>query len=226
MNAGDVSKHLLADWIPSLPVNVSSSFIGWPPYLLKAVPFKGYDALSLGQEAGRSERQWKGFLSWMLGVAGTRHVLKRERYRWIAPLSAFYPDAVQPVDLSQWPSVFRPGLVTATRPRRSQLRLRPDYLAIRSTGGKQKRTLEWAVAESKGTRRCLTNLATCPPSWYKQARNVDVSVWGKRIVIPRHVVVAMRVNPNGARPATRRIQVRTWNSAADATAAELPLAGC
>jgi hypothetical protein len=39
-------------------------------------------------------------LSWMLGVAGARHILASEGYRWIAPLSAFYPDAVQAVDLS------------------------------------------------------------------------------------------------------------------------------
>src|SRR5687768_3901868 len=90
MSTGDVSKHLLADWVPSMPVSVSSSFIGWPPYLLASVSFQKYNVLSLGAVAGRSERQWKGFLSWMLGVAGTRHVLASENYRWIAPLSAFY----------------------------------------------------------------------------------------------------------------------------------------
>src|SRR5262249_50610263 len=130
MSTGDVSRHLLMDWVPSLPVNVSASFIGWPPYLLRPVAFNKKNILSLAERAGRSERQWKGFLSWTLGVAGTRHVLKNEGYRWIAPLSAFYDDAIQPVDLASWPSAFKPGVVIASKPRGSRIAIRPDYLAI------------------------------------------------------------------------------------------------
>ena len=90
----------------------------------------------------------------MLGVAGTRHFLNRERYRWIAPVSAFYADASHSVELSPWPVAFRPHIVTAVRPALcSRLALRPDYLAIRSTATRA--ATEWAVAESKGTRRCL-----------------------------------------------------------------------
>ncbi len=223
MEYDDVSKHLLVDWVPSLPVNVSSSFVGWPPYLLNTVSFNGYDALSIAGQAGRSERQWKGFLSWMLGVAGTRHVLKHYGYRWIAPLSAFYDETVQPVDLPDWPSVFKPGLLTANRPFGSTSRLRPDYLAIPSTGGQPKPVSDWAIAESKGTRRCLTNLRVCPRPWHRQARNIEVSVWGNQVAIPRHLVIATRVNPNAKRQVSRRIQVRAWNSADEITSSALPL---
>jgi hypothetical protein len=213
MSTGDVSKHLLTDGIPSMPVSVSSSFVGWPPYLLASVSFQKYNVLSVGAVAGRSERQWKGFLSWMLGVAGTRHVLALEKYRWIAPLSAFYEDAVQDVDVSNWPSSFLPGVLSARRPTKSTLRLRPDYLAIRSSGGLSKPSaIGWAVAESKGTRRSLASLRKCPANWRDQARNIELRFRGRPLTIKRHLVVATRVNPNGWRPTTRRIQIRVWNS--------------
>lgn len=210
MKVADISTHLLTDWVPSLPVSVSSSFVGWPPYLIDSIPLHTYKVLSLAKVAGRSERQWKGFLSWMLGVAGTRHVLANEKYRWIAPLSAFYEDAVQDVDLSRWPSLYLPGALSASRPANSKLRLRPDYVAIRSSAGAT--VLDWAVAESKGTRRSLAKLPKCPLKWYNQARNIELAVNGKPLTVQRHLVVATRVNPNGERPTTRRIQIRAWNS--------------
>src|SRR5437773_2204350 len=83
MTTSSISSHLLADWVPSLPSSVSSSFVGWPPFLIEVVPIGGGNFLALRAEAGRSERQWKGVLSWMLGIAGTRHVLESEGYRWI-----------------------------------------------------------------------------------------------------------------------------------------------
>jgi hypothetical protein len=35
MTISDISGHLLADWVPSLPAAVGSSFIGWPPFLIE-----------------------------------------------------------------------------------------------------------------------------------------------------------------------------------------------
>jgi hypothetical protein len=112
MTTSEVSGHLLADWVPSLPVAVGPSFIGWPPYLLDAANINGKDLILVRAEAGRSERQWKSFLSWMLGVAGARHVLASEGYRWVAPVSAFYTGAVQSVDLSAWNPMFPSSVVT------------------------------------------------------------------------------------------------------------------
>jgi len=104
----------------------------------------------------------------MLGVAGTRHVLMSEGYRWIAPISAFH-----------------------------------------IVGG----CIEWAVAEAKGTKMSLKSTSSCPTEWSNQARNVVIKVNGTEIDIPRHVVVATRVNPNAKRDRARRLQVRTWNRA-------------
>lgn len=210
MTIGHVSAHLLADWVPSLPPAVGSSFIGWPPFLIESTSIKGNVLLALREIAGRSERQWKGVLSWMLGVAGTRRVLEAEGYRWIAPLSAFYPDAVQVVDLTGWNSSFPPTSLKATRPAGSQTRLRPDYLALRSSS--RAGQFEWAVVESKGTQVCLTNMQICRADWSNQARNVSVEIDEVPISIPRHLVVATRVNPNAAYSSSRRIQVRAWNN--------------
>jgi len=221
MTAGDISSHLLADWVPSLPAAVGSSFIGWPPFLLEVANFNGNDVLALRAEAGRTERQWKSILSWMLGVAGTRHVVASEGYRWIAPLSAFYPGAVQAVDLSVWHPSFPRSAVTVDRRPGSRCRLRPDYLALRSTA-QAFGPYEWAVVEAKGTQACLTNTRACPTAWASQARSVIVTVNGVRIAIRRHLVVATRVNPNAAFPRTRRIQVRAWNRKDESEGSRLP----
>jgi hypothetical protein len=148
----------------------------------------------------------------MLGVAGTRHVLALEAYRWIAPLSAFYPDAVQVVDLSAWHVSFPRSAVTVDRHPQSRSRLRPDYVALRSTGGGP---IQWAVAESKGTQARLASIANCPTVWANQVRNVVLTVNGSNITIPRHLVIATRVNPNASNPSTRRIQLRAWNRKED-----------
>jgi hypothetical protein len=212
MSTDDISAQLQVDWMPSLPATVASSLVGWPPFLIETVKSEGIDVLMLRKDVGRTERQWKGMLSWMLGVAGTRQVLADEQYRWIAPLSAFYPYAVQPVDLSGWNPNFPPTSLTADRLPGSGSRLRPDYVALRSTApGPARPTYEWAVAESKGTRRSLTGIRTCPAAWSKQAHNVVLTLDGAKLEIPRHLVIATRVNPNAKSMNARLIQIRAWN---------------
>jgi hypothetical protein len=168
--------------------------------------------IALRPEAGRSERQWKSVLSWMLGIAGARQILTNEGYRWIAPLSAFYPNARQTVDLSAWTSAFPASSITVTRRPDSRSRFRPDYLALRSTMSRRRTGVyDWAIAEAKGTLISLTNLSTCPIRWSNQARNVAVTVNGSEVNVPRHLVIATRVNPNAVRRKARYIQVRAWN---------------
>src|ERR1700677_4503953 len=84
MTAGDISAHLLADRFPSLPVAASTGLIGWPPFITELVDYEALPHLTLRSIAGKTERQWKGVLSWMLGVAGTRMVLSNGGYQWIA----------------------------------------------------------------------------------------------------------------------------------------------
>lgn len=222
MDANDVSKHLTEDWMPSLPVAIKDSFLGWPSHLLQLVP-PGNNALAISDLAGRAERQWKGFMSWMLGVAGTRQVLRREGYRWIAPLSAFYEDAKLPVDVGQWPSAAGIGRLIARGGPDSTVRLRPDYIALRFPAPSVNpeslqpdifwQSAELIVAESKGTQAALGRTAKCPPNWKSQVDNVRLFNDGQPLSAHRNMVVATRVNPNAIRPKTRRIQIRAWNSA-------------
>ena len=222
MTLGHISGHLTADWVPSLPAAVGSAFVGWPPFLLESNSAGHNELLSLRSAAGRSDRQWKGVLSWMLGVAGARHVLDSEGYRWIAPLSAFYPQAIQPVDLSYWHPVFPPSRITASAVSGSKSRLRPDYLALRPTSSNSG-ALGWALVEAKGTRRSLKSLRTCPASWRAQAHNATISVDSSPITVPRHLIVATRVNPNAAGDRARRLQVRAWNQNQQPEVSGLPL---
>jgi hypothetical protein len=152
----------------------------------------------------------------MLGVAGARHVLTSEGYRWIAPLSAFYPGAIQAVDLSTWNTSFPQSSIVATRKSGSTSRLFPDYLALRptSSGG----SYDWAVAEAKGTSMSLKNTSSCPTEWSNQVRNVVVKVNSTEMEIPRHLVIATRVNPNAKRAWARHLQMRAWNRTVTAEA--------
>jgi hypothetical protein len=222
MTLGDVSGHLAADWVPSLPAVVGTSFVGWPPFLLESNFSGAHELLGLRAIARRSDRQWKSVLSWMLGVAGARHVLDSEGYRWIAPLSAFYPDAVQPVDLSNWHPIFPPSRVTATAAPGNPSRLRPDYIALRPTSSSSV-ALGWALVEAKGTRRSLKSLRTCPVSWYEQVHNATILIDNSPISVARHLVVATRINPNALGERARRLQVRAWNQNQQSDLPGLPL---
>jgi len=223
MTIQQVCGHLTADWVPSLPASVSSSFVGWPPFLLQLVRVEETEFLALRGEAERSDRQWKGVLSWMLGVAGARHLLESERYRWVAPLSAFYPNATGSVDLTGWNMSFPPSSVVVDRAPGSHSRLRPDYIALRPSVPQGNAPYEWAVAEAKGTCLSLANRSLCPTDWYNQARNVKVECNRVPQPIQRHLVIATRVNPKASYPQTRRIQLRAWNSEDDPARTALPI---
>src|SRR4051812_37807087 len=79
-----------------------------------------------------------------------RHILDSEGYRWIAPLSAFYPGAVQPVDLSNWHPIYPLSRIKATAAVGNPCQLRPDYVALRPTSSNSA-ALEWALVEAKRT---------------------------------------------------------------------------
>jgi hypothetical protein len=70
---------------------------------------------------------------------------------------------------------------------------------------------ELAVAEAKGVADQLLGKPACPSAWYKQARNVALTVNGEKVEVLRHLVVATRVNPNAMKASTRRLQIRAWN---------------
>ncbi len=205
-----VSGYLVEDWVPSIVPPPGSSFIGWPASLIRSEDVDGTEHWSLDPVLGKTERQWKSVISWMLGVAGARHLLAHEGYRWIAPASAFYPGA-EDVDTTRWHPRLPPGAVEVTGPNR-HTNLRPDYLAIRPRRVTGVRTL--AAVEAKGTGDALGSALKhrCPPAWRRQVWNIAVTVHGQPVRISRHIVAATRVNPNAKRARTRCLQVRGWNS--------------
>jgi hypothetical protein len=214
---------LAADWLPSLPPAVAPSLIGWPSFLLESVQIEGDNVLALRDQAGHCERQWKSVVSWMLGVAGTRHFLKNEGFRWVAPVSAFLESAVQQVDLKGWAPAFPKTSVVIKPNPDANTRLMPDYVALRPIYSKGEVTShEWAVAEAKGCGSSLASVHTCPLVWYQQALNANVEVSGALTRLARRMVVATRVNPNAKRAWARRLQIRAWNRRDDPTP-EIPL---
>jgi hypothetical protein len=214
MDIGDISRHLTADWVPSLPSADGTAFMSWPPFLIEELASYGSPAmLTLRESARRTERQWKSVLSWMLGVAGTRHFMRSDGYTWIAPLSAFYRNVAQPLDVETWPPQFPPARIIADKDPSSRSRLRPDYIALRPTAGVG--GYEWAVTEAKGVSDQLAGKNTCPLDWHNQARNIALTVNETKVAVPRHLVVATRVNPNAVNASTRRIQIRAWNRKQD-----------
>jgi hypothetical protein len=207
----DLCGHLVADWLPSFVSPIGTDFFGWLTALIHSYRVGTTDYHCLDERLARTERQWKGVVSWMLGVAGARHVMGIEGYRWIAPLSAFYPNAPI-VDLALWPRSYPAGVLRAQGKPNRRVKLRPDYLAIRS--GDVLSRSRWASVEAKGTDKdlSLTTKDMCPPSWKQQAENLEVHVRNTPVNIARHLVVATRVYANDTSPAARRLQIRAWNA--------------
>ena len=194
----DVAAHLLNDWLPGVPAGQGADFMGWPSRLL----LSDYGQLFLSDVVARTERQWKGMISWMLGVAGARAYLKEDKYRWIAPISAFFDDAVQPVSVPQWYLPFPQPDLTVVRTRNRVLC--PDYIAVRSAAGQ--RPIEWAVAEAKGTKKFLTARTDCQPDWREQVRNIQISLDQSRLIPQRYIVIATHVSPGGP------LRIKAWNN--------------
>ena len=207
LTASQIAGYLMLDWLPHFPPAKGSQFVSWPKQLLTTTG-RGERYLALHGALRGSERQWKGFLSWMIGVAATRRVLAREGYRYVAPASAFYREAATLPATGRWPKRLPPGRLVVEASASSKSRLRPDYLAVRRHAGGG---WEFAAVESKGTARSLASLSACPGPWHEQARNILVEHDGRDLKLSRHLVVAARSNPNAKTDAARRIQVRAWN---------------
>ena len=207
----DIATSLLEDWLPTMPLNVGTTFFGWPNHIIQELnaPNQGYMAIQ--RSLSTTDRQWKGVISWMLGIAGARRVLRQEGYRWIAPASAFYPRSNGQLN-PQWPNQFPRTEMIVDRLEGSKSRFRPDYLALRQVGG----GYELAAVEAKGTAMSIAKSTRdkCPDDWREQVRNITLTLKGNPVYIARHIVVATRVNPtNSPKPNSRMLALRAWNSA-------------
>ena len=211
LSTTDISSHLLADWLPNLPLSTGASFFGWPSQILFQSNAGGTDYLTIHRWLGQSERQWKGVISWMLGVAGARRVLSELGYRWVAPSSAFYPESIGPIAIA-WPNNFHRANLSVTADPTNSSRLRPDYIALKPLNGGT--SYQLAAAEAKGTPKAILSAANagCPMSWHQQVHNIRITLGGVPLYVPRHIVIATRVNPNAVQNTTRQLAIRAWNS--------------
>ena len=215
LSMADIARYLLEDWFPSVPVPVSQAWqMSWAEMLIESTTSESLPnpQWSMAAHTTGMERQWKGFVSWMLGVVGTRRVLDEEGYQWIAPASAFYSKRKAPVTLNKWYHGY-PQCALTVKSSGSSTKLRPDYLCARPAENPEWHP-ELAFVESKGTLKALANRQICPSSWREQAQNGLVEFNGVPCDVARHLVVATRVNPNAKRPMTRRLKIRAWNSEA------------
>lgn len=203
-----LATELAADWHPTFAVS-PLAFVGWPLELLEEKDFPDAKHLCVKTVLARSDRQWKGFASWMLGVAGARRAIKHMKYRWIAPASAFYAERVNEVD-SDWTNEFPACNMKLSRDPQSPAKLRPDYLALKKgvNGG-----YLIASVEAKGTDNAIMNesWADCPPDWAQQVRNIKLRKDGDLLKIHRYAVVGTRVNPSGKSARIRQLGIRVWN---------------
>ncbi len=214
LTTSELAGYLVSDWVSNLPSVTATDLMGWPQYLLTVT--KSTTELCLVPELRNCERQWKGFVSWMLGVASARKILDEERYQWIAPVSAFYPNKVVPVTTHGWHPSYPPSRLRIAADPKNTSNLLPDYVALRPaiSGG----SFNWALVEAKGIDRSLSSMTTALRPWSDQVRNAKVSLVAPKsnattpVHISRHLVIATRVSPNASRDTTRRLQIRAWNS--------------
>lgn len=208
MSLDQISSHLVQDWGPALPPAAHMSFLPWLDHVVKRVTDAGRPYLAVRRHF--AERQWNTAVSWMMGVAGTRQVLESEKYTWIAPLSAFYPETVAPTDLSGWHDGFPPSRLTARGRVGSRVRDRPDYVAMRMN--LRSNVCEFAIVEAKGTLESLATRHDCPAGWREQANNAQLFVDDEAVDVARRMVVATRYNPKAVQADTRRLVIRAWNN--------------
>ncbi len=220
MTATDMQAHLVADWLPGLAPLAGAPLVSWPARL--TLPYHhqptNQDFLPMRRRAAWSDRQWNGFLSWMVGVCGTRQYLAHDGYQWVAPLSAFYANKRKRVDIDPaWPPPLPPGDLTASEDPTNPSRLMPDYMALRKGPGPD----DWhlALVEAKGTSAALQNKAACPQNWHNQARNAIIEYRGTRVAPDRNLVTATRCSPGAVREFTTVLQLRAWNEDGEGYAA-------
>lgn len=205
LSTKSIIEHIATDWSPGTPSWMSGWLFGWVGTHLEEKSISNVDRLLMSTSARYIDRQWKMCLSWLLGVGGTRTVLARENYPWVAPLSAFYKGSSGVALPPNWPARWLPGQLESRHSRGE----RPDYLAIRRLSGSKK--MEFAVIEAKGRRQTLGNAVVCRKDWRVQVNNANLWYKGRPKPIDRRLIVATRVNPDGTGPLNRAIQIRAWN---------------
>lgn len=204
---------ILWDCLPSLSQTNPAIRVNWPDLFLDQIKLDGGDDsfLAIHERAVDMEKQWKSVASWMMGVAGARHILdEKEGYRYVAHVSAFLPSRKQKTDVARWIKEYPPGVVTAEKLPPPGPKYMPDYLVLRPTN----RKLEWAVAEAKGCHQLPRKEYSKIDSWKLQAKNIVVRVRNRKQQITRHLVIATASPLGETKASNRAISIQAWNNSA------------
>jgi hypothetical protein len=206
----NLASELTHDLLPTFAVSSPIAYLGWPIQLLEVNRFGDTECLSVHPILENSDRQWKGFVSWMLGVAGARVVLKHMGYRWLAPASAFYQERTRNLSID-WPDDFPPSCLSLSRANGNKSKLRPDYLALKKAASGEYRITS---VEAKGTKQPILSAkySNCPRNWHQQVRNVELNFDGANLAISRYLVIGTRVLPKERSNIINPLAIRAWNS--------------
>lgn len=132
LTRSQMSNYLVEDWLPGGHPVAHTDLFGWLTGVIEERTTPEGTYWTVARRLHSTERQWKGVVSWMLGIIGARFLMADEGYRWIAPVSAFYGGAAaEPVTIGDWPTDLPPSSLVADGNPSVDAELRPDYLAIR-----------------------------------------------------------------------------------------------
>lgn len=203
-----LASYIASDWLPGVPNSVVNGFGEVLGGVLekKQLRYPDYH-WCVKRDLARTDRQWRGATSWILGVAFARFAMECEGYIWWAPLSAFSgPTSTGKTATGYWVS---PAVdFSIRRDPASSVRLLPDYAACRLSGA----TRDYAFVESKGTTKSMASLRIAPADWSKQVRSAELLLRGRTVPVGRHLVVGTRVYPEAVQASTRKVTVRLWNA--------------
>ena len=206
----DLAKHVATEWMPGVPNPVIDGLAGVLYGVLEPCQI-GYrnNYWCVNPNLARTDRQWRGATSWILGVAFARFAMECEGYRWWAPLSAFGgPKSTGKTDTGCWVG---PKVEYSIRKKSSSsARYLPDYVVCRANGPQP--GVEYAFVESKGTDYSIATWRVPRIEWSDQVRNAELLFQQRVVPVGRHLVVATRVNPEALQPSTRKVVVRLWNT--------------
>ena len=209
-----LATHIATDWVPTSPTSVATGLTALLNEVLERQPLSGTDHWLTRESVRTFERQWRSVTSYTLGVAFCVETFLSMGYSWWAPVSFWKHNRAANMPFVWWSPLFN-TLQCEIRPDPSNpSRLMPDFVLARRdpSGG-----VAIAFAEAKGWKWALQNRHVCPASWRNQARNAVFELSGNQVTPAQNIVVATRITPDGKRMNTRRVQVRAWNSSAQAT---------
>lgn len=229
-----LAKYIATEWIPDAP---RSLYNGMEDMLLSIlIPSRTKTCCKtkarywcINEHLKHTDRQWKGYTSWLVGVAFSRHVMEMEGFQFWVPVSRLQGSgevaAGNPGPLNQnlfkvtkreqiaecLPNTVKCKIEKSNKKPTANL---PDYVAARIYLSNNR--YEFAFFESKGGSTVdvtppINNLSKYPnkPNWFVQSTNGQLS-YNSRQLSTYNYLVATNVRPSEPTEEKRTITTRVW----------------